>query len=102
MHDLYDYLKIKFSAIESCGDEIINDILDNAKNGEPIPSTYEKYFHYIAEDYYFDYLQGTLPAPFSVSNYVPSIDVECGFPRELYWWEQYEYGYRRMPMTIIE
>ena len=105
MPDLYDYLKIQYSAIESGGDVIINDILDATKNGKTIDnySKYETYFtKYIADNYYFDYLRGTLPVPFSVSNLAPNIDVEYGFPRELYWWKQYDYEYFPMPMETIQ
>ena len=106
MPDLYDYLKIQFSAVESGGDVIINDILDESKDGtfnEKKYVKYENYFDYIEDDYYNDYLPGYLPVLFSVNNYAPyCTSKECGFnslldketvsfPRDSYWWKTYSF-----------
>jgi len=112
MPDLYDYLKKQFACVESGGDLMINEILDEAKNetlNEKKYIEYERYFDYIEEDYYFDYLPGYLPVPFSIDNYKPYCTSNaCGcnsllseetvsFPRDLYWWKQYEFSYLSMP-----
>jgi len=113
MPDLYDYLKIQYSAVESGGDVTINDILDGAKDGtltEQNYTDYEPYFNYIEDDYYNDYLPGYLPVLFSVNNYAPyCTSTECGcnsflseetdnFPRDLYWWKKYEFSYLSRPL----
>lgn len=109
MPDLYDYLKIQYSYVESGGDVVVNDILDGAKNGtlneksiEQNYIEYEKYFDYIEQDYYYDYLPGYLPVPFSIDKVAPYCTIsECvcnclltdeklSFPRVL--WNFYSGG----------
>jgi hypothetical protein len=112
MPDLYDYLKIQYSYVESGGDVVVNDILDGAKNRtlneksiEQNYIEYEKYFDYIEQDYYYDYLPGYLPVPFSIDKVAPYCTIsECGcnclltdeklsFPRDWYWWKTYKFAY---------
>jgi hypothetical protein len=114
MPDLYDYLKIQYSYFESEGDVVINNILDEFKNVELNEKSikqnyigYKKYFNYIEKDYYYNYLPGYLPVPFSIDNLeICCTNSKCGcecncllndehvsFPRVLYWWKTYKFAY---------
>lgn len=94
MPDLYDYLKICYGAIESCGDVEINYILDSAANncnnsaiiqiGETKCNNYIK--NYIADSYYYDYLPGYMPVAYCISDRNPPQKEFIIMPRIAYWW----------------
>ena len=93
MPDLYDYLKICYSAIESSGDVTINNILDAANNcdyneiinvGETICNGYLN--NYIASSYYNEYLPGYYPIAFSIDDWYPKQKDFVPMPRKPYWW----------------
>lgn len=93
MPDLYEYLKDCYSAIESGGDRIINDILDAAhkydysiiKNiGDDECSSFID--NYIAFSYYNSYLPGYKPIAFSIDDWYPPQKEFVIMPRNNYWW----------------
>lgn len=93
MPDLYDYLKVCYSAIESSGDIVINNILDAAhkydytiiKNiGEEKCSCFID--NYIAFSYYNSYLPGYKPIAFSIDDWYPPQKEFVIMPRKNYWW----------------
>ena len=97
MPDLYDYLKKCYSAFESSGDAIINEILDAAdacdyniinKIGEDRCSIFVD--NYIAYSYYNDYLPGYIPIAFSIDDRYPPQQEFVPMPRKLYWWQEME------------
>lgn len=93
MPDLYDYLKISYSAIESIGDNVINEILDECKNGDAkeiekiINNEYAcRLFEYIEDTYYYGYLPGCCPTPFSIFE-TSNCNCRKTLPRDLFWWK---------------
>lgn len=95
MPDLYDYLRICYSALESNGDVIINQILDAAYDGDynVIKNIGEdrccKFVeNYIAFSYYNDYLPGYMPIAFSIDDWYPPQQEFIPMPRKLYWWQE--------------
>lgn len=86
--DLYKYLKISFSFIESSGDVIINDILDGEIIVDSTSSEYyDPYFIYIQRTYELDYIPGGHPTPFSILGIEPYNNILTPFPRLWFWWE---------------
>ena len=95
MPDLYDYLKYCYSAIESSGDNIINNILDAAFDGDyKVITNIGEYRcskfldNYIAYSYYNNYLPGYMPVEFSIDDWYPPQQEFVHMPRKPYWWKE--------------
>jgi hypothetical protein len=90
MPDLYKYLKESYSLIESGGDAIINNILDETKEEKPYSNTRKEinhYFEYIRDTYYNEYLLGNYPTPYSIDDWHYSERPSHTFPRADFWWK---------------